>query len=77
MKRRTFAVVLVLLFVLIAVGVLGAVQILGSNGTLTELWVSDTARDAIGNHHAPAASQQLPLRFYSESKDNATTRPSP
>ena len=56
MKRRTFAVVLALLFVLMAAGVLGAVQILGSGGTLTELWVSDTARDAIGNHHAPAVT---------------------
>lgn len=56
MKRRTFAAVLALLFVLVAVGVLGAVQTLGSGGTLTELWVSDTARDAIGNHHAPAVA---------------------
>lgn len=58
MKRRTFAVFLALLFVLMAVGVLGAVQILGSGGTLTEVWVSDTARDAVGNHHAPAVTQR-------------------
>lgn len=57
MKPRTIAVVLALLFVLIVVGVLGAVQILGHGGSLTELWVSDTARDAIGNHHAPIAKR--------------------
>lgn len=57
MKRRTFAVVIALLTVLITVGILGAVQILGNGGTLTEVWVSDTARDAIGNHHAPAVTQ--------------------
>lgn len=57
MKPRTFAVALALLFVLIAVGVLGAFQILGNGGILTELWVSDTARDALGNHHAPTVTQ--------------------
>lgn len=57
MKPRTFTVVLALLFILIFVGVLGAFQILGSGGTLTKLWVSDTARDAIGNHHAPTATK--------------------
>ena len=57
MKRRTFAVVFALFFVLTFVGFLGAVQIMGSGGTLTELWVSDTARDAIGNHHAPMATR--------------------
>ena len=57
MKRRTFTVVLALLFALIFVGVFGAFQILGSGGALTELWVSDTARDAIGNHHAPTATK--------------------
>ena len=55
MKPRTFAVMLGLLFVLLAIGVLGTFQMLGSGGTLTELWVSDTARDTIGNHHAPTA----------------------
>lgn len=53
MKPGTAIGVLALLFVLIAVGVLGASQVLGSGGTLTELWVSDTARDTTGNHHAP------------------------
>lgn len=57
MKPRTIAVMLGLLFVLIVVGVLGASQIWGSGGTLTELWVSDTARDAIGNHHAPTVAK--------------------
>lgn len=56
MKRRTFAVVLALLFVLLFVGGFGAFQLLGSGGTLTELWVSDTARDTIGNHHAPTVT---------------------
>ena len=56
MKRRTFTVVFIVFFILFVIGVLGAVQILGSGGTLTELWVSDTARDAIGNHHAPAVT---------------------
>lgn len=57
MKPRTFAVVLGLLFVLLAIGVLGAFQILGPGGTLTEVWVSDTARDSVGNHHAPTAKR--------------------
>ena len=57
MKPRTFTVVLALLFVLIFVGVFGAFQVLGGGGTLTELWVSDTARDAVGNHHAPTATK--------------------
>ena len=57
MKRRTFVVVLGLFFVLAFVGVFGAVQIMGSGGSLTELWVSETARDAIGNHHAPTATE--------------------
>ena len=57
MKLRTFVVVLGLFFILVAAGVLGAFQMLGSGGTLTELWVSDTARDAIGNHHAPTATK--------------------
>lgn len=56
MKRRTLGVILVLFFVLAGVGIFGAVQILGSGGTLTERWISDTARDAIGNHHAPAVA---------------------
>ena len=57
MKRRTFTVVIALFFVLTFVGVLGAVQMIESGGTLTEVWVSDTARDAIANHHAPTATQ--------------------
>ena len=57
MRRRTIAVVLALLFILTSVGVLGAVQVMGSGGTLTELWVSETARDAIGNHHAPTVAR--------------------
>ena len=57
MKRRTLAVVLGLFFVLAFVGVFGAVQIMGNGGDLTELWVSDTARDAIGNHHAPTTTK--------------------
>lgn len=56
MKPRTFTVVLALLFVLIFVGVLGASLMFGSGGTLTELWVSDTARDTTGNHHAPTVT---------------------
>lgn len=56
MKTRTFVVVFALFFVLVFVGILGAVQMFGSNGTLTELWVSDTSRDAIANHHAPAVA---------------------
>ena len=57
MKLRTVAVVLALFFALTAVGVLGAVQTFGSGGTMTELWVSDTSRDAIANHHAPTVAQ--------------------
>ncbi|WP_379794646.1 PQQ-binding-like beta-propeller repeat protein [Halomarina halobia] len=49
--------VFALLFVLILVGVLGAFQILGSGGTLTELWVSDTARNYQANHHPVAAER--------------------
>lgn len=57
MKRRTFAAVIALFFVLTVVGAFGAIQIGGSGGTLTEIWVSDTARDATANHHAPTAAR--------------------
>lgn len=57
MKPQTVAVLFFLLIVLLSVGVLGGAQMVGGGGTLTEVWVSDTARDAIGNHHAPAVTQ--------------------
>lgn len=57
MKSRTVTVIIAFFFVLLFVGVFGVFQLLGSGGTLTELWVSDTARDAIGNHHAPTATK--------------------
>ena len=57
MKTRTLAVALALLSALSLVGVIGAVPMLGGGGTLTELWVSDTSRDAVGNHHTPAVAQ--------------------
>lgn len=56
MKSRTAAAVLVLLGALIAGGYVGLVAQQGERGTLTTLWVSDTSRDAIGNHHAPAVA---------------------
>lgn len=57
MKRGTVLVILVLFLILAALGAFGVLQIFGSSGTLTELWVSDTARDAVGNHHAPAIAR--------------------
>lgn len=56
MKRGTAVVVLVLLGGLIAGGYVGLVAQQAERGTLTTLWVSDTGRDAIGNHHAPAVA---------------------
>ena len=55
---RTATVMLVVLFfaLLAGVGIYGVTQVADSGGTLTEQWVSDTARDAIGNHHAPTAT---------------------
>lgn len=57
MKPRTVLVVAVLFFLLVTGVVLGAFQLTQQQGTLTELWVSDTARDTIGNHHAPTVTE--------------------
>lgn len=56
---RTATVILILIFfaLLAGIGVYGVSQVSDGDGTLTELWVSDTARDAIGNHHAPTAAK--------------------
>lgn len=56
MKRGTVVAVLVVLLVLGALGFIGLFAQGGERGTLTTLWVSDTGRDAIGNHHAPAVA---------------------
>lgn len=46
------------------------------HGTLSELWVSDTARDIGGNHHAPAAGHVMgqPLVFAPISGKGGTTQ---
>lgn len=56
MKRGTWAVILLTVFVLAAFAVFGAVQILSSGGELTEQWVSDTTRGYQQNHHPIAAT---------------------
>lgn len=57
MRPLTILTTLAILFILIFAGVLGTGSIIGSSGTLTELWVTDTARDTTGNHHAPTAKR--------------------
>ncbi|MFC7167057.1 PQQ-binding-like beta-propeller repeat protein [Halospeciosus flavus] len=57
MERRTTLAVALVFFVLAAGVVLGVVSVSGGGGTLTEQWVSDTARDTLGNHHAPTAGR--------------------
>lgn len=55
MNTRTVVVVAGLFVVLGIAGGLGAVQQFEEGDSLTERWVSDTARDTLGNHHAPTA----------------------
>ena len=57
MKRRTQVLLPLVLFLLVAGLGLGFLYVSGDGGTLSELWVSDTGRDALGNHHAPAVTQ--------------------
>lgn len=57
MKPTTAVAILALVFVLLAVLVLGGTQLVESDRSLTELWVTETARDAVGNHHAPTAKR--------------------
>lgn len=49
--------VFLLAFAFVAIAAFGVVQLVGSGGTLAELWVSNTAQDAIGNHHAPTTGR--------------------
>ncbi|WP_458187718.1 outer membrane protein assembly factor BamB family protein [Haladaptatus sp. NG-WS-4] len=53
MRARTTAVVGILLLSLVGAGAYALLQPT-QGGQLTEMWVSDTARDTIGNHHVPA-----------------------
>lgn len=56
--RAVTAILVVVFFALLATaGIYGVVQVVDDGGTLTEEWVSDTARDTTGNHHAPAVAQ--------------------
>ncbi|WP_158059383.1 outer membrane protein assembly factor BamB family protein [Halorussus halophilus] len=56
MRTRTVAV---LAFVLLALGGVAAYGFVGTTagGELREQWVSDTAREMTGNHHAPAVAE--------------------
>ena len=56
--RAITAMLVVVFFALLAgAGIYGVTQVVDNDGTLTELWVSDTVRDTIGNHHAPTATR--------------------
>jgi len=57
--KRTTAVAVVLVFAVLAAGlVVGLVQFADDGGTLEEQWVSDTARDHTGNHHPVAVVER-------------------
>ncbi|MFC4552787.1 MULTISPECIES: PQQ-binding-like beta-propeller repeat protein [Halorussus] len=56
MRTRTLLAVVAVVLALGAVAAYGFVQT-GSGGHLREAWVSDTARDMNGNHHAPAVAE--------------------
>ena len=59
MRRRTLVAIVVLVVALGAVVVGGIVSTDSSDGELRVMWVSDTARDSNGNHHAPAVAESL------------------
>ena len=57
MRRRTVVAIAILLFVLVSLIAGGIIQIGGFGGGSSVLWVSDTAREVSGNHHAPAVGR--------------------
>lgn len=59
MRRRTLVAIVVLVVALGAVVVGGIVSTGSLDDELRAMWVSDTARDSNGNHHAPAVAESL------------------
>lgn len=57
MRTRTVVAVVLVISALAGTAVFGYSSVVGSDGTLTERWVSDTATGILGNHHAPVAGQ--------------------
>lgn len=57
MRVRTMVVVGVVLLTLAGLSTYAYVGFPGQQEELTEAWVSDTARDAVGNHHVPAVTR--------------------
>ncbi|WP_459193676.1 outer membrane protein assembly factor BamB family protein [Halosimplex sp. J119] len=57
MRTRTAAALVALLFVFAGAGVAALWVLPGGGGTLTELWVSDTARANDFNHHGVGATE--------------------
>ena len=57
MRRRTVIAIAILLFVLVSLVAGGIIQIGGFGGGSSVSWVSDTAREVSGNHHAPAVGR--------------------
>ena len=57
MRSRTKVVIAVLLLTFAGGGAYALVQTSGIQGQLNERWVSDTARETIGNHHVPATTR--------------------
>jgi outer membrane protein assembly factor BamB len=57
MQARTAVAAVLIVAVLAGTAVLGFSSVTDSGGTLTERWVSNTATDILGNHHAPAAGE--------------------
>jgi outer membrane protein assembly factor BamB len=56
MRARTLAALSIVVIVAGGVGAVAMIDTAGSGTTMTVAWVSDTARDTGGNHHAPAAA---------------------
>ena len=56
MRTRTLAALAAVVLALGGVAAYGATQV-GDGGNLDERWVSDTAREMTGNHHAPAVAE--------------------
>lgn len=56
MRGRTYAAVVVVVFLVGGIAAAGYVSLQDRPLSLTVEWVSDTARDSGGNHHAPAGA---------------------
>jgi outer membrane protein assembly factor BamB len=56
MRARTLAALSIIIIAAGGVGVVALTDTAGAGTTMTVTWVSDTARDTGGNHHAPAAA---------------------